>query len=359
MKYSLKKYLPAGLAVIISGVMLFNSAGEIKNGSSKNEDKFSSKSYEDEVTDSNLTSEKALYNLKEKLEKIFNKEKEEETTFSFEETEASTRDVEMKIKIVYDKLLKKYFNKIGTQEISMTCKVSKEKIFSKSEITINAYKITNKEALYNFLKELSEVCIIKTLCTDSQSLANIQKFDIDFIEELEVKSNSKYIGIVDLSNFSDLKSLSLETVNAKNIPDTLEKIIIDGEKHSQYNIESELKQIKNLKNLWKVSIKNIYLEKLDIPEDNLVYLDLVNCEGNINANLENSNIAYISYHKSQLKDDSLTINGNVNERIVIVSNNENVYEGDLIGNPEISFSVNQKGEMVECNIKKVSETRGK
>ena len=358
MKYKLKKYLPAGLAVIISGTMLFNCVEEMRNGSSKTEEQSSSKSYEDDITNNVLTSETALSNIKEKIKNIFNKE-EETTTFTFEETEATTRDLEMKIKIVFDRLIKKYYKKIGTQEISMECTVPKSGIFKKSEITINANNITDGKNFYDFLKEFSDICIIKTLNVDNQSVAELQKYDIDFIQELNVHSASNFIGIIDLGNFNDLKSLSLETVNAQNIPDTLEKIVIDGKNHSQYSIESELKQIKNLKKIWKVSIKNIYLEKLDIPEDNLVYLDLVNCDGDINVNIENSNIVYVSYHKSQPKDDSLTINGNVNERIVIVSNNENVYEGDLIGNPEISFSVNQKGEMMECNIKKVSETRGK
>ena len=137
MKYKLKKYLPAGLAVIISGTMLFNCVEEMRNGSSKTEEQSSSKSYEDDITNNVLTSETALSNIKEKIKNIFNKE-EETTTFTFEETEATTRDLEMKIKIVFDRLIKKYYKKIGTQEISMECTVPKSGIFKKSEITINA-----------------------------------------------------------------------------------------------------------------------------------------------------------------------------------------------------------------------------
>lgn len=356
MKYNLKRYLPSGLAIIVASTFLFNAVGEMKDSSKEVTDINSSKVYEDELKDNTSTSEKSMFNLKEKLDGIFNKEVEE-TTISFEQKEYTTREIEMKIKIVYDTLLKTCFKKMGTQKISMECRVPKDKIFAKSEITINAEGITDGKAFYNFLSELNEVCVVKTLCADSDTINEIKAFDLSFLEELEIESNCNYIGIVDLKNFNNLKSLSLEKVNADNIPASVEKMSFNGDNHSVYDISKELEFIKKSKNVWSVSFKNIIVPELNMPKVQITYLNFVNCDGDKNINISGSKDVYISYHNAGRESEKVVINGEIAGNMFIVSTDENVYAGNIMGNPEISFKVNTPDGIVESEIKTIGKTR--
>ena len=106
-----------------------------------------------------------------------------------------------------------------------------------------------------------------------------------------------------------------------------------------------------------MSFENIKVKNINFPEEKLIYLDFLNCEGNININVFDSEKVYISYCNNYSKKEPVIVNGKIDSNLIVVSNSDQIYKGNINGDPKISFSINDGEKKVDCEMKSFDEAK--
>ncbi|MBQ9834567.1 MAG: hypothetical protein IJO33_05180 [Bacilli bacterium] len=205
---------------------------------------------------------------------------------------------------------------------------------------VNVKDVKNIDGLNKFLTIFQSIYPISNLNIDAKTLSQLN-IESPAIASLSI--NSKEKALVDLSNFEGITYLSLQNVNANNIPESVSAISFkggigkNGELDKTYNLTNELRQLKNLANLFNLSFEMVRVDEFDVPKTESVTIAFENCWGDTVIYVSDSN--YVELHNNtEHSCNVVTVNGKINSKLNVVDYPGGSFvEGNINGTPEIQI----------------------
>lgn len=237
-------------------------------------------------------------------------------------------------KFMFNLLLKKHFAKKDQSNISL----SEIKINGEKKYILKLQEISSSKSIPEFINKLSKYYNISILQIDNSTLWQLDDFDFSYINTLIIESDTKGVGMCDLSNFECIDNLVLRNVRAINIPKSIQSISFDGTNNSTYIID-ELDNLKNLTNLKSIIFKNLTLNNITIPESKEFLIEITNCNGYVKINVLNSDKVYIDNCNNDEFNCFIEVGGTINEELNAYSSFNNVVAGNINGNPSLNITI--------------------
>lgn len=326
-----KNFLPRSISFIMAGIT-FATASDFFASLNFSDNAFSNTFIEENDASIN-TSENVFDNI---------------ISQNYVENNYVNKDVNINLKLKVNSLIKKHFKEKDWDKISVYKIISENDRGLEQEIALSIFNVSNKYGLLDFLTELLSEINISVLNIDSQTLAKLESFEFRKIEKLIIENPEPFIGLINLDNFSNLKSLSLEKVIVNNMPSTIKEIKIDGSFHKYYNIAFLNEQFPNLKFLEEVEFYNMSFSDIVIPNFKKIYIKFFECYGNINLQFVSSEHVYVENFSYDTNLNNVIINGNISESLYICALNSKIGLGNIIGSPKIYEVPNNLEESKEA-----------